>query len=145
MAAKVIGRPFYIEKSQLLLNNIENINNENTIEFTDESVFSNFYIKDIFHQPYLSLKYNKIIKPDEPEKFYKNYSLNYINIENIMELNFDSNEHQCLNEISHIYHEKEVYIEFKKAKSLYLNCIDLDFSSPSLILFSILLSISSLE
>ena len=109
-------KKFYIEKSQLLLNNIENINNENTIEFTDESVFSNFYIKDIFHQPYLSLKYNKIIKPDEPdnEKFYKNYSLNYMNIENIMELNFDSNEHQCLNEISHIYHEKEVYIEFKK-------------------------------
>ena len=107
---------YYFQKCKLLLNSIENIYNENLILFNNESLFENFYKKFIFHQPYLSLKYNKIIplNPEPNNKFYKNYSLNYMNIENILDINFDSKEHQSLNEISYIFNEKDSYIEFKK-------------------------------
>ena len=107
---------FYSEKGKLLFNNINHINDENIIKFNDESLFENFYNNNIFYQPYLSLKYNKIItlNPFSNQKFYKNYTLNYMNIENMMEMDFDSKEHQCLNEISYIYNEKDIYIEFKK-------------------------------
>ena len=109
---------YYEQKNKLLLNNIENINNENIIQINDEKFFDNFYKKDIFHQPYLSFKYNKILPLEEgtplKQKFYKNYALNYMNIENKLELNFGKNEHRCLNEISHIYQEKEIYKEIKK-------------------------------
>ena len=106
----------YSEKAKLLLNHIENLYNENIIKFNDESIFENFYTKKIFHQPYLSLKYNKVISlnPVSNQKYYKNYTFNYMNIGNTLELNFDIREHQCLNEISNIYQEKDSYIEFKK-------------------------------
>ena len=48
------------------------------------------------------------------EKNYKNYSLNYINFKNFMEISFDEKEHKPLNEISHIYYEKDKYISNKK-------------------------------
>ena len=107
---------FFDEKCKIILNNINNIYNENIIEIGDESIFPNFYDENIFHQPYLSLKYNKVISlnPSLNQKFYKNYTINYIQIEKKPELNFDINEHKCLNEISYIYQEKDTYIEFNK-------------------------------
>ena len=110
---------FYEQKNNLLLNDIKNIYNENIININDESLFDNFYKKDIFHQPYLSLKYNKILSQPfsddpQPQKFYKNYTLNFTNIKNKYELYLDKNEHKCLNEISYIYNENETYIKFAK-------------------------------
>ena len=107
---------YYEQNNKLLLNNIENIHNENIIEITDETFFENFYKKDIFHQPYLSLKYNKILSLDThlQNKFYKNYALNYMSIENKFDFNLDKNDHRCLNEISYIYHENETYIDLVK-------------------------------
>ena len=107
---------FYDEKCKIILNNINNIYNENIIEMDNESIFTKFYDENIFHQPYLSLKYNKLISlnPSLNQKFYKNYAINNIQIENKPEFNLDINEHRCLNEISYIYHEKDSYFELKK-------------------------------
>ena len=117
-------KKFYSETGKLLLNNIAIKTDEHIIQFNDKSTYEEFYKNNIFHQPYLSLKYNKVItfNHNSNQKFYKNYTLNYMNIENNMELNFDNYEHECLNEISYIYHEKDTYIEFKKdlrCKSCY--------------------------
>ena len=107
---------FFSEKNELLLNNIENIKNENIIEFENELIFKKFYEKKIYHQPYLSLKYNKILSLNSPssQKFYKNYTINYMHLENNFGINFDNLEHQCLNEISYMYNGEDNYIEFKK-------------------------------
>ena len=108
---------FFSEKSNLLLNNIENIIKENIIEFDYDLIFKKFYEKKIFHQPYLSLKYNKVLllnNSSDYENFYKNYTINYTYLENNLEINLDNLEHQCLNEISYIYNSKDNYIEFKK-------------------------------
>ena len=107
---------FFSEKNELLLNNIENIKNENIIEFENELIFKKFYEKKIYHQPYLSLKYNKVLSLNSPlsQKFYKNYTINYMHLENNFGINFDNLEHQCLNEISYMYNGEDNYIEFKK-------------------------------
>ena len=108
-------KKFFVDKMKVVLNNVQIGQNDNIIDFDDDNIFENFYKNDIIYQPYLSLKYNKIININKKsEKYYKNYSLNYINFKNKMEINFDENEHKPLNEISHIYYEKENYITIKK-------------------------------
>ena len=84
-------------------NDSENfINDYNTI-------FNDNYKKNIFYQPYLSLKYNKILKDNS--KKYKNYSINFINYENeAKNISYNENEHQCLNEICHVFYGIETYI-----------------------------------
>ena len=106
---------FFKKKMKILLDNINVNKTENIIDYNEESFFDNYYKNKIFYQSYLSLKYNKINNLEKKtEKNYKNYSLNYINFENIMEMAFDENEHKPLNEISHIYNEKDKFIENKK-------------------------------
>ena len=106
---------FFKKKMKSLLDNINVNKTENIIDYNEESFFDNYYKNKIFYQSYLSLKYNKINNLEKKtEKNYKNYSLNYINFENIMEMAFDENEHKPLNEISHIYNEKDKFIENKK-------------------------------
>ena len=82
--------------------------NENFINDYN-TIFNNNYKKNIFYQPYLSLKYNKIMKDNS--KKYKNYSMNFINYENESKtISYNENEHQCLNEISHVFYGIETYI-----------------------------------
>ena len=108
-------KKFYSQKLKTLLDNIQIGKNENIIEYDDEKMFENFYKNNIFYQPYLSLKYNKIININKKnEKNYKNYSLNFIALESSMEMLFDESEHKPLNEISHIYYEKNNLILYQK-------------------------------
>ena len=108
-------KKFYLQKSKLVLNNIHIGKNENIVEYDDGINFQNYYKNNILYQPYLSLKYNKIIYPNEKNvKYYKNYALNYITFNNIAEIPFDEKEHQPLNEISHIYYEKNNYFFCQK-------------------------------
>ena len=106
---------FFTNKIKSLLDNVQVNINDKIIEFDDANIFENYYKNDILYQPYLSLKYNKIINIIEKnEKNYKNYSLNYINFKNFIEISFDEKEHKPLNEISHIYNEKDKYLSNKK-------------------------------
>ena len=106
---------FFAKKIKSLLDNVQVDINENIIEFDDVNIFENYYRNGILYQPYLSLKYNKIINiMKKNEKNYRNYSLNYINFKNFMEIPFDEKEHKPLNEISHIYYEKDKYFSNKK-------------------------------
>ena len=106
---------YFNKKIKFILDNAKSDKNENIIEYDDENIFDNYYKNNILYQPYLSLKYNKIINPNKKdEKKYKNYSLNYINFKDIMEMPFDEDNHKPLNEISHIYYEKDNYIFNKK-------------------------------
>lgn len=108
-------KQFYLQKSKLLLNNIQIGKDENIVEYDDDIIFQNYYKNNIFYQPYLSLKYNKIIYPNKNNvKYYKNYTLNYISFSNTSEVPFDEKEHQPLNEISHIYYEKNDYFLCQK-------------------------------
>lgn len=104
-------KKFYSAKIKSLLGNIQINDNGNIIEYEDENIFEDYYKNDIFYQPYLSLKYNKIINVNKKnEKKYKNYSLNFINLKGNIEIPFSENEHKPLNEISHIYNENDKYI-----------------------------------
>ena len=106
---------FFKNKMKVVLDNININNDEDIIDYNEENFFDNYYKNNIFYQPYLSLKYNKINNiENKSEKKYKNYSLNYINFQNIIEMPFDEKEHKPLNEISHIYYEKDAYIQNKK-------------------------------
>ena len=108
-------KQFYLQKSKLIINNIQIGKNENIVEYDDDVIFQNYYKNNIFYQPYLSLKYNKIIYPNKKNvKYYKNYTLNYISFNDISEIPFDEKEHQPLNEISHIYYEKHNYFLCQK-------------------------------
>ena len=108
-------KKFYSEKIKTLLDIIPINTNENIIEFDDDKLFENYYKKKIFYQPYLSLKYNKVINIGEnDEKYYRNYSLNFINFADDIEIPFDENEHKPLNEISHIYNERDETILIQK-------------------------------
>jgi hypothetical protein len=108
-------KQFYLQKLKLLLNNIQIGKDENIVEYDDDIIFKNYYKNNIFYQPYLSLKYNKIIYPNKNKvKYYKNYTLNYISFNNVSEIPFDEKDHQPLNEISHIYFEKNDYFLCQK-------------------------------
>ena len=107
---------FYSEKMKNLLDNIPNNTKENIIDFNDNKLLESYYKNKIFFQPYLSLKYNKVINlSEDDEKNYKNYSLNFINFADDKEIiQFSENEHKPLNEISHIYNEKDEFILIQK-------------------------------
>ena len=107
-------KQYFSNKIKYILDNCQINRKDNVIEFEDDNIFQNSYKNEIFYQPYLSLKYNKIISINKKEeKKYKNYSLNYINFKNLMEIPFDEKDHKPLNEISHIYYEKDEYINIK--------------------------------
>jgi hypothetical protein len=108
-------KQFYLKKSKLVLNNFHIGKDENIVEVDDDIIFQNYYKNNIFYQPYLSLKYNKILYPNKKNvKYYKNYTLNYISFNNVPEIAFDENEHKPLNEISHIYYERNDYFLCQK-------------------------------
>ena len=110
-------KKYFGVKIKYILDNCQIDNKDNIIEFKDDNIFQNFYKNGIYYQPYLSLKYNKIININKKEeKKYKNYSLNYINFKNIMEMPFDEKDHKPLNEISHIYYENDEYINKKEIR-----------------------------
>ena len=120
---------FFKDKMKALLDKITVNESENIIDFCEENFFQNYYKKNIYYQPYLSLKYNKINNlENKNEKKYKNYSLNYINFQDVLEIPFNEKEHNPLNEISHIYYEKEAYIQNKKE----LRCKDCCAKLPNI-------------